>query len=109
MIVNQKKLVAEPQSRLSDISRWMRCTAEHTARRSNREDEVSGHFWTGRESDVARSQRSFLTVSLVEYLELHDWTGREIRQVTVGCLNTIRGQAHMVEDHCARPPAVENR
>jgi len=48
MIVNQSEILAERRERLSDISWWMRCTAENVARRANREDECTGRFWEGR-------------------------------------------------------------
>ena len=44
-IVNDPDALAARRRRLSDISWWARCTAENIARRSNREDEVTGHFW----------------------------------------------------------------
>lgn len=48
MIVNDPDRLAERRARLSDLSWWMRCTAENIARRSNAEDQVTGHFWEGR-------------------------------------------------------------
>lgn len=48
MIVNQPDVLAERRRRLSDVSWWMRCTAENIARRANREDECTGRFWEGR-------------------------------------------------------------
>lgn len=47
-IVNDPDVLAERRRRLSDISWWMRCTAENVARRANREDECTGRFWEGR-------------------------------------------------------------
>ena len=47
-IVNDPEKLAERRRRLSDISWWMRCTAETIAYQSNREDNVTGHFWEGR-------------------------------------------------------------
>jgi REP element-mobilizing transposase RayT len=48
MITGNADVLAERRRRLSDLSWWMRCTAENIARRSNAEDEVTGHFWEGR-------------------------------------------------------------
>src|SRR6056297_622118 len=48
MITGDPEVLAERRRRLSDLSWWMRCTAENIARRSNAEDEVTGHFWEGR-------------------------------------------------------------
>lgn len=48
MILRDPWKLAELRRRLSDISWWMRCTAENIARRSNGEDGVTGHFWEGR-------------------------------------------------------------
>lgn len=48
MMINQPDVLAERRKRLSDISWWMRCTAENVARRANREDECTGRFWEGR-------------------------------------------------------------
>ena len=48
MITADANRLAEIRRRLSDVSWWMRCTAENIARRSNKEDRVSGRFWEGR-------------------------------------------------------------
>ncbi len=47
-IINHPGQVAELRSRLSDISWWMRYFSHYMACRSNREDEVTGHFWESR-------------------------------------------------------------
>ena len=47
-IVNDKRLVEEYRSRLSDISWFMKQLAESIARRANREDKCTGRFWEGR-------------------------------------------------------------
>lgn len=48
VITRDSERLAEVRRRLSDISWWMRCTAEHIARRSNKEDRCTGRFWEGR-------------------------------------------------------------
>jgi hypothetical protein len=47
-IVNQADVLAQRRRRLSDVSWWMKCTTEAIARRANREDRCTGHFWEGR-------------------------------------------------------------
>ena len=47
MVLVPEKL-AQVRLRLSDISWWMRCTAENIARRANKDDKTTGRFWQGR-------------------------------------------------------------
>jgi REP element-mobilizing transposase RayT len=70
MIVNDPELLAERRRRLSDLSWWMRCTAENIARRSNREDQVTGHFWEGRyKAQLLLDEASLLACSA--YVDLN--------------------------------------
>ena len=48
MIVKNEERLTEIRKRLSDVSRWMRCTSENIARHANKEDECTGRFWEGR-------------------------------------------------------------
>ena len=43
-ILNDREQVALLRLRLSDVSWWMRCFAQHISWRANREDDVTGHF-----------------------------------------------------------------
>lgn len=70
LIVNQKEVLVERRRRLSDLSWWMKCAAENIARRANREDEVTGHFWEGRyRSQLLLDEASLL--ACVAYVDLN--------------------------------------
>ncbi|TWU60360.1 hypothetical protein Poly51_06350 [Rubripirellula tenax] len=70
MIVNDPDRLSERRRRLSDLSWWMRCTAENIARRSNAEDGVTGHFWEGRyKAVVLLDEASLLACSA--YVDLN--------------------------------------
>ena len=48
ILTNNPTRMTQIRERLSDISWWMRCTAENIARRANKDDQTSGRFWQGR-------------------------------------------------------------
>jgi hypothetical protein len=91
MIVNQSEVLADRRKRLSDISWWMRCTSENIARRSNAEDETTGHFWEGRyRAQVLLDEASLLAcaayvdlnpirAAMAETPEDSDYTGAKER------------------------------
>lgn len=70
MILNNPAVLAERRRRLSDISWWMRCTAENIARRSNAEDGVTGHFWEGRYKAVVLLDEASL-LACAAYVDLN--------------------------------------
>ena len=48
LITSDARQVAELRIRLSDMSWWVRMTAEKIARQANKEDGCTGRFWEGR-------------------------------------------------------------
>ncbi len=91
MIVGTPKILAQRRRRLSDISWWMRCTAENIARRSNAEDDVTGHFWEGRfKAQILLDEVSVLAcaayvdlnpirAAMTQLLETSEFTGAKER------------------------------
>ncbi len=47
-ILGDVAVLEERRERLSNVSWFMKCLSEPIARRSNAEEEVTGHFWEGR-------------------------------------------------------------
>ena len=69
-ILSDSKQVALLRRRLSDVSWWMRCFAQHISWRANREDDVTGHFWESRFChEVITDQASLLACMI--YVDLN--------------------------------------
>jgi REP element-mobilizing transposase RayT len=69
-LMNNPEELATIRLRLSDVSWWMRYFSQHIAWRSNREDEVTGHFWESRfGSEVIESEASILSCMI--YVDLN--------------------------------------
>ncbi|NNF16408.1 MAG: hypothetical protein HKN70_06650 [Gammaproteobacteria bacterium] len=58
------------KDRLKDLSWFMKCLNEPTARRSNKEDKCTGHFWEGRYKAQAMVNESTL-LSGMAYVDLN--------------------------------------
>lgn len=90
-ILNNSDVLAERRRRLSDVSWWMKCTSENIARRSNSEDQVTGHFWEGRfKAQMILDEASLLAcaayvdlnplrAAMAETPETSDFTGAKDR------------------------------
>ena len=91
LIVNQPRRVAELRLRLSDISWWMRLTAQKIAQQANREDECTGRFWEGRyKAQLLLDEPAILAcamyvdlnpirAAIAQSLEESDFTGAKAR------------------------------
>ena len=74
MITKDQTKLSEIRTRLSDVSWWMRCTAENIARRSNKEDQCTGRFREGRhKAQVILDEASLLACAA--YVDLNPVRG----------------------------------
>ena len=70
MMTNNPTRITQIRERLSDISWWMRCTAENIARRANKDDQTTGRFWQGRyRAQLILDEASLL--ACVAYVDLN--------------------------------------
>ena len=112
-IRNDATGLKEKRVRLSSISWFMRFLSERVAKIANKQDKCSGRFWEGRfrgqilldsaailacmqyvdlnpvraKNSVRRaSNKGCLSMGLGDYLQLLDWTGRQIRSDKRGAM-----------------------
>ncbi|MEM9942231.1 MAG: hypothetical protein AAF939_11755 [Planctomycetota bacterium] len=69
-ILNTPGRLKELRLRLPDVSWWMNYFSQHIAALSNREDEVTGHFWQSRFGSELLETDSSL-VNCMNYVDLN--------------------------------------
>jgi hypothetical protein len=126
-IRNDSKGLQEKRRRLTSISWFMRCLAEPIARRGNKEDQVTGHFWEGRfqaqplldetalaacmayvdlnpiRSGMTKSLESSDFTSVQERIEDRQ-SAQELQRITL-----IRGRGGSARAHDPLPPRARTR
>ncbi len=96
-IKHDSKFLAERRQRLSYLSWWIRCTAQHIACMSNREDKVTGYFFESRSKTRLLNDEASLQDCPPEL---------DLRPIHVALTENLEiGSGSRIEDHVESTPA----
>lgn len=92
--------VAKRRQRLGDLGWFMKALKEPIARRANREDEVTGHFWEGRYHSTALLDEAAV-IACMAYVDLNPIRARvAVTPEESGC-TSIQDRIHARQYHAA--------